>query len=86
MAHYLVWFKGRNTSAVVEASDRASAIAKARSKKVTGSAGPVVAARKANPQERSLINKGAWIRTRADGTKTSATGSYTFRPQLRPRR
>lgn len=86
MAHYLVWFKGRNTSAVVAAPTRSSAIAKARAKRVTGASGPVVSARKANRSEQAQIRKGTWIRTRADGSKTSATGSYAFRPQLRPKR
>jgi hypothetical protein len=83
-AAYLVWFKGRNTCTVVNSETRSGAIAAARAKKVAGHNQPVVKARLANAEERRAISKGTWIRTRADGSKTSGTGSYKYRPQLKP--
>lgn len=82
-AYYLVWFEGRNTSTVVQATSRGEAITKARNKKVAGSKGKVVKARTATDEEVTAIRKGKWLRTRASGSTNSNTGSYKFRPGLK---
>lgn len=78
---YIVWFAGRNTGAVVHATSRSGAISRAKTKKVTGYKGAVTVARLCNDREIQLIEKGTWIRTRANGKETG--GSYKFRPWLK---
>lgn len=83
MAYYLVWFEGRTTSVVVDASTREQAIRKARAKKVAGNDKPVTAARVANESERSQIAKGTWIRTRPNGDSPSESNMKSkYRPWL----
>lgn len=77
MAGYLVWFKGRNTATAVSASSSAEAKKKAKGTGAAGSKGTIVKARKANAQEQKKLNKGEWVRTRADGS--SPTGDAASR-------
>lgn len=73
----LIWFQGRNTPAV------AKSVEAARAKNVAGSKGPVVKVRSPNEKEAAQISKGAWVRSRPDGNKSSSSGSFKFRPQLK---
>lgn len=81
MAVYGVWFEGRNTPKVVEASSRTHAIAKARKSKTTGHRGRVVSARTLKGSTLKQARRGDWVRERANGTTKG--GSFKFRPQLK---
>ena len=78
---WIIHFSGRNTGTVVHATSRSGAISRARAKKVTGSGGGVDAARLCSDRELSMIKKGTWIRTRANGKETG--GAYKFRPWMK---
>jgi len=52
-----VWFQGRNTPTVVEASDRTSAISKARNKKVAGHDQPVESARQLRSDDATPVQR-----------------------------
>ena len=90
MKYYLVWFEGRTTSVVVEATSRQQAIRKARAKPVAGRDKPVTAAREATAKEDALIRRGpgkdgkpTWIRTRPDGKSPEESHMKSkFRPHL----
>lgn len=66
MASYKVYFQGRNTPICVAASDRNSAISKARTKKKRGG-DKVVSAKKMTAQEIKTARNGGWVSTRPDG-------------------
>lgn len=86
-SYYLIWYQGRNTSQVVQASSREEAIQKARSKGSTGSTGKIIEARQATAEEANKIRKGTWVRTRAKkygGTsEVKKSDPFRFRPQLK---
>lgn len=80
-----VWFDGRNTSAIVRASDRAEAISKARFKKVTGSTGKVKSVKKLSGKALKDANAGRWVRIRANQPMNASKpvgGSFRFRKGL----
>lgn len=81
MAVFGVWFKGRNTPAVVNSDSRSGAVSAAKRKGSTGSKGAVVAARKLKGASLRQARKGKWVRERANGGLTG--GPFTFRPQLK---
>jgi len=82
---YGVWPKGRNTPIVVDATSAREARRAARKKRAAGAQGPIVAIRRLRGRDLRDARAGRWVRTRADGSRTSATGPYTYRPQLRAR-
>ena len=67
MAWYLVFWRNRSTSTVVQAASASQARSRARVKQKRGY-GAIVAARRANSQDAGLIRKGTWVRRRRDGT------------------
>jgi hypothetical protein len=77
-----VWFKGRNTPAVVDASDREEAIKKARATKCAGWNEDVVSCRKLKGKSLEQAKRGDWVRERANGSEEG--GSFKYRPQLKP--
>lgn len=83
---YNVFFQGRNTGTVVDAKNRQEAIQKARKKKVAGHRGPVVAAKLLQGKDLRDANKGRWVRTRADGSRSTGKGTYKYRRQLKPKK
>lgn len=80
---YGVWPKGRNTPIVVRASDSSEAREKAKRTGAAGSKGPVQAAKKLSEQDAAKARRGEWVRTRADGSTSSSSGSFKYRPQLK---
>jgi hypothetical protein len=78
-----IWFRGRNTPHVVEASDRAAAISKARESGCAGHDQPVVSARQLKGRSLTQARKGEWVRERAGSEQTTAAGAYKYRPQLK---
>jgi hypothetical protein len=66
-SRYLVWFKGRTTSVLVNARNRGAAITKARSKANRGGNGPVVEVRLPTAAENKQISAGRWVLTRPKG-------------------
>jgi hypothetical protein len=77
-----VWFKGRNTPAVVDASDRGEAIKKARATKCAGWNQDVTSCRQLKGKSLELAKKGNWVRERANGSEEC--GAFKYRPQLKP--
>lgn len=77
-----VWFKGRNTPAVVDASKRGEAIKKAQESKCAGWDQPVVSCRQLKGKSLEQAKKGTWVRERANGSEEG--GSFKYRPQLKP--
>lgn len=86
--YYMVWFEGRNTSTVVEASSREEAISKARAKKVAGRDQPVKSVQKATGKDLADIQKGRWVRTRPSGQRVHGKAPKDespskYRPQFK---
>ena len=72
---YGVWFGGRRTPVVVNASSRSASITAARKKKKRGGV-TIVSARPLTIGERRTANKGRWVRTGAKGQKAGYRPSF----------
>jgi phage-related protein (TIGR01555 family) len=76
-ALYGVWFGGRRTPIVVNATSREEAIKKARPKKRRGG-DSVDAARLLNESERKTVSSGNWVRTGTKGEKAGYKGKRGY--------
>lgn len=80
---YGVWPEGRNTPIVVDANSAPEARKQARKKKAAGAKHKLKTAKKLTGKDEQDARAGRWVRTRADGSRNTNSGSYKYRPQLK---